>query len=250
MTSLAIAHPFDIADSEGVSLFGLPVERSAKRSLPGSADEVLKTIRSILDEMLNDAIARRTATEFEAAVKDAFPKYVNLVIAFARIVSALVPRQTIVRISNESFSELEADIREHGLAAFGENMQERAIFTVWTLRKTSDLLESLEKAKVDDGQLDKDAEFHKEFFLHALRARFHIDCLVASMRTKHPLYPEVRPLVDDGLRSVVNAYACVKQAVDLRFPSDESKPFEAYWSAEDKELVDASMQDLTRYDVE
>lgn len=239
------------AAPEGVSLLGLPAERSAKRTLPGSADDILKTIASILDEMVFDVISRRTATDFEEAYNEAFPRYIDLVLAFAKVVSAVVPRSTIVRLSAESFCELEGDIREHGPSVLGENLRERALFTVWTLRKTSDLLEVLAKGKTVEGQQrDKDAEFLEGFFYHALRARFHIDCLIVSMRRHQPLYPDVLPHVDDGLRSAVNSYAWVKQAVDLRFPSDESEPLPDYWSDDDRELLDASMRDLDRDGVE
>src|SRR5205823_10231596 len=110
------------------------------------------------------------------------------------------------------------------------------------LRKISDLLAILQTAPpVGDDQKDKDAEFTGHFFLHALRARFYVDCLVASMRTKQPLYRSVFPQVDDGLRSTINAYAWVKQAVDLRFPSDDSKLVAPERTADDRELAEASM---------
>jgi hypothetical protein len=239
----------------GVSLFGLPAERSAKRSLPGTADDVLRAISSILDGMLMEVIAHRTASEFTEAVHEAMPRYVNLVLAFAKLATAVVRPQTMQRLTHESFAELESDLRDHGLAVLGEPLRERGIFTVWTLRKTADLLTILEKAEdaqlgADKAQREKDGRLYQEFVAHALRSRFHIDCLIVSMRSKRPIYPEVVPLVDDGLRSAVNAYAWIKQAVDLRFPVDESEPMTDYWTEEDKELVDASMRDLAHYDVE
>jgi hypothetical protein len=240
---------------EGVSLLGLPAEQSAQRSLSGSADDVLKTIAKLRDEMLLDVISRRTAEEFDEAVEAVFPSYVKLVLAFAKIAAAVARPQAIQRLANESFAELEADIREHGLASFGEDMRERAIFTVWTLRKTSDLLTLLEKAaeagkSADESLRERDNRFHSEFLLHALLSRFHLDCLITSMRRRQPLYPDVLPIIDNGLKSAVNAYAWIKQAVDMRFPVDESEPLPDYWTDEDKQLVDASMGDLARYGVE
>jgi hypothetical protein len=250
MTTLAVANPpFGYLDSKGVSLFGLPAERSAKRALPGSTDDVLKNIASILDEMLSQVVEQRTAPDFAAAVQEVFPRYVHLVVAFARVASAMVSRQTMIRLSAESFAELESDFREHGEAFFGENLRERALFTVWTLRKTSDLLEELGKsnASVSPSQLEKDHEFLSGFFRHALMARFHVDILVVSMRKKRPLYPDVLASVDNGLRSVVNAYAWVKQAVDLRFPQDDDSHMPSRdWSDEEQALLDDSMRDLSR----
>ena len=252
MTTFARAIAFDFTPvDDGVSLLGLPAKRSARRSLPGKAGDVLKTIASILDDMLVNAISQRTAADFQRVSTEAFPRYFELVMAFSRVVAAIVPRQTIGRLASESFSEIESDLRQHGDASFGGNLRERAIFTVWTLRKTGDLLELLEQSKpVGDGLRHQDTEFASQFLLHALRARFHVDCLTTSMRTSRPLYPEILPLVDDGLRSVVDAYAWAKQAVDLRLPVDESEPLPEYWSNEDRELVNASMRDLARSDIE
>jgi hypothetical protein len=237
-------HSWFPAKPEGVSLLGLPAERSAKRRLPGSADDVLRTISSILNDILEDVIARQTAASFEEAVDDAFPRYVKLVMAFAKVASAMIRPQTLSRLASESFSELESDIRTDGLAFLGEALSERAIFTVWTLRKTSDMIDVLAKSPSVPDQREKDVEFHQEFFINALWSRFHIDCLIASMRTQKPIYPDVMPLVDNGLRSAVNAYAWAKQAVDLRFPTDEYEPLPDYWSEDDQQLLDASMRDL------
>lgn len=242
---LETAAPWLSVKPEGVSLLGLPAEHSAKRSLPGTADDILKNISSILDGMIAEVIAKRTAIEFREAVREAFPRYASLVQAFAKVAVAVVRKQTISRVAAESFAEMEADLREHGLASFGEHMRERGVFTVWTLRKTSDLLAILEKACDDDDE-EKDRRFHKGFITHALWARFHVDCLIVSMQMNKPLYPDVLPAIDDGLRAAVNAYAWVKQAVDLRFPVDETEPVPAYWSDEDRELLDASMADLER----
>src|SRR5882672_6860010 len=128
------------ANSEGIRLLGLPAEKSAEKQLPGSADEVVKTIASLLDQMVMSAIDQRTAQEFVSVQAEVFPKYVQLVVSLAAIVSTIVPSPVLSRLTAESFSELEADIREHALAAFGAEMRERALFTVWTLRKIADLL--------------------------------------------------------------------------------------------------------------
>lgn len=236
--------------AEGVTLLGLPTERTAKRRLSNSADDIIKTIASVLDAIIEDVIQKRTAVEFQMAADEAFPQYISLVLSVDRIIGTLVPRATISRLSSESFSELEADIRQDGVACFGPQMHDRAVFTVWTLRKISDLLEVLAKSKNDAAHAQQENELAKNFLLHALRSRFHVDCLTTAMRTHRALYPEVLPLIDDGLRSAVDAYAWVKQAVDLRFPTDESTEIQTLWTDEEQRLVDSSMHDLDKEDVE
>lgn len=250
MNSAVLANPLGLIDSQNVGLIGLPAEKPAQRSLPGSADNLLKSIGETIDEMIVDVISKRTADEFSKAEAEVFPQYVSLVVAFSRVASKVIDRKTIVRLNAESFCELEAEIRANGEACFGESLKERAMFTVWMLRKISDLLAVLQTATVGDDQKGKDAEFAGHFFLHALRARFYVDCLIASMRTSRPLYRSVFPQVDDGLRSIVNAYAWVKQAVDLRLPSDDSEMVAPEWTADDQELLDASTYDLDRFDTD
>jgi hypothetical protein len=251
MNNAALATPIDLIDSQSVSLIGLPAEKPAQRSLPGSADTLLRSIVETLNQMIAEVISKRTAEDLRKAELDVFPQYVSLVVAFARVASRAIDRNTIIRLNAESFCELEAEIRANGEACFGDGLTERATHTVWMLRKISDLLGMLQ-GSTTGGHVDqaKDAEFAGMFFLHAIRARFYVDCLVASMRTKQPLYRDVFPQVDDGLRSIVNAYAWIKQAVDLRLPSVDAESVTPEWTEEDRELADASMADLDRFDAD
>jgi hypothetical protein len=248
MNTAVLAHPLGLIDSQSVGLIGLPAEKSAQRSLPGSAEKLLKSIAETLDAMILDVISKRTAGELRQAEDEVFPQYVSLVVAFARVASKLVDRKTIARLSRESFCELEAEIREDGEASFGEALRDRALSTVWMLRKISDLLEILQTAPVGPKDREKDAEFAEAFFLHAVRARFYIDCLMTSMRTKRPLYRDTFPQVDDGLRSIINAYAWVKQSLDLRLPNNEPEPEAPAWTEEDQALINASMADMDSLD--
>lgn len=233
-------------NSEGIRLLGLPAEKSAEKQLSGSADEVVKTIASVLNQMVMSAIDQRAANEFVSVQAEVFPKYVQLVVSLAAIVSTIVPSPVLSRLTAESFSELEADVREHAMAAFGAEMRDRALFTVWTLRKIADLLPVFSAGNVSKEDGPKEAEFLNSFLRHALAARFGIDCLRASMRSGHTIYPEILPVIDNGLRSVVDAYAWIKQAADLRSPADDTESAPAAWDVEDDQLLKESMLDLSR----
>jgi len=246
MQTLALSNGMCVPAVDNDVFLGLPTEKSAKRQLSGSADRVIKTVGSLLNEMIFRVIEKRTAEEFQAAADEAFPTYVQLVLSTGKIVSAVVPPDVIVRLATESFSELESDIREHGLQAFGADIRDRAVFTVWTLRKIADLLQALKSAPkvTTDEQREADRDFAGNFLVHALRARFYVDCLTTSMRTRRPIYPDALTVVANGLRSTVDAYAWVRQAVDLRTPSVETDVAEMPWDEDDQELVNESMTDL------
>jgi hypothetical protein len=232
------------ANSVGIRFLGLPAEKSAKKQLSGTADEVVKTIASVLEQLLTVAIDQRTAQEFSTIKNQVFPQYVQVVVSLAAIVSATVPAPIISRLAAESFSELEADIREHALAAFGADMRDRAIFTVWTLRKIAELLSLVVGTKIATESGQKEKEFFASFLVHALSARFNIDCLRLAMRTNRTIYPEVLPALEDGLRSVVDAYAWIRQAVNVYAPQREPELAYLEPDEEDRELLEESMYDL------
>jgi hypothetical protein len=242
MHTLALAGGHTI---DGVPLLGIPAEHSAKRQLSGSADEVVRSIATVLDQMIMGVIQKRTAEEFKDAYMQVFGHYMQLVCGLSSVISSIVPKNVVVRLTYESFCELEADIREHAVSAFGSDMRDRAVFTVWTLRKISDLLQVAWESKIQDEDREKDEEFLSFFMAHALRARFGIDCLVASMRSQRTISPEAMPLLADILRSAVDAYAWIKQADELRNPSDEEEDvIQPDWADEDDELLSESMQDI------
>src|SRR2546422_7281923 len=87
--------PVSLTSSEGIRLLGLPAEKSAQKELSGSADEIVKTIAFLLNQMVMAAIDKRTAQEFTDAKHVVFPQYVQLVLSFATIVSTIVPKATL-----------------------------------------------------------------------------------------------------------------------------------------------------------
>jgi hypothetical protein len=235
--------------TEGLRLLGLPAEKSAQKELSGSADEIVKTIASVLEQMVVTAIDKRTAPEFIAVRDQVLPKYAQLVLSWAGIVSAIASSSTLTRLAAESFSELEADIRDHALPEFGADIRDRAMFTVWTLRKISDVLPACAE-KVDEKNAQENQEFFTSFLSNVLAARFGIDCLRVSMKSGHRIYPEVLPALDDTLKCVVDAYAWIRQAADLRSNADgEPGAIPTAWDNEDDQLLRESMIDLSRESV-
>lgn len=230
---------------EEFAFLGLPSKRPAKQ-LSASAEEVIRNVGGILGQLLTTAIEKRTAAEFISIREEVFPNYARVMLALSRIASAIVPRDVLMRLNAESLCEMEADFRDQALSAFGPIIQDQAIFTVWTLRKITDLAQRLSaNEKVSDLALkEKDMEFCGMFAYHGLRTRFHLDCLSTSLRSGLPIYPEVLGVISDGLRSGVDAYAWIKQGVDLRLQSEDAiiEPIEL--DDEDREFLNASALDM------
>jgi len=232
----------------GMPLLGLPAEQPAKKQLTPSVDQILQNIAEMIHEIVLEAIQTRTRAEFSAVLTRKFSQYAGLVRSFAEVLAARMPVQVVSRLSMDSLLEFEADLRANGEACFGPEMTERALFTVFTLRRITGLLSAIAQSTspLTDSDLKKDHDFANNFLLHALVSRFCVDCLVVAMETKQPVYPDVLKQMDDCLRSVVDAYAWIRQAADLRLPKKHLGIALPPLDAEEQQLLDESMIDMAR----
>jgi len=224
---------------------GLPIKKSA-RQLSVSTEELFKGIASVAEELILRAIEKRTSEDFQAARKEVFGDYVRTIRILAELVDIVVPNSVIERLSGESFSELEADLRDQGTLRFGTTAKDQAIFTVWTMRRTSSLISKIAKCgPAPEESSELDTKLASEFLFYASWTRFHLDCLMTAIRLDKPIHPEVLPEIIDGLRAAVNAHGLIRRGVDLRVPRPEDPviaPVE--WDEEDQELLDSSMLDM------
>jgi hypothetical protein len=232
------------AKEDSLAFLAFPA-RHAAAQVTGTENDLFKAIQTILHQLLADVCAKRTAEEFRAVRSEAFPKYVQIMTSLAGFVSAVVPQNVIDRLTYESFSEMESSFRSAGAPAFGQYVKDQAMFTVWTLRKINDL--------VKDGRLNRlpktslipaDRELAQQFFGSILYSRFHVDCLLMSLHTEVALFPEVLELISDGLRPLVNAYAYIRQASDLRSDQSEEELIHIDFDEEEQELLSLSMRDI------
>ena len=229
--------------SDVLALLGIPSRQSKKHDLSGMVQDAVTSITELVDELVRSVIEKRTAADFQQAEREAFPTYARVMLALSSIVRSTVPPPVIERVGSEALSELEADFRERGISVFGSAVQNQALFTVWTLRKINDLSDQVISAGSlpgDRGQ--EDLKFAQHFAVHVLRARFSLHCLTTSLERpdRYPLYPDVLDIITDGLRSVVNAYSWIRQALDLRIQTPEPAFEQVEWDDEDDALLAAS----------
>lgn len=239
----AIAWPAEASlnPTEMLETVALPSEKDkTAKKLSGSASDLLRSVVTIIDEMVVSALEKRTAEEFVKTRDQLFPQYLSAMAALSVLIKVSVPKQTMDRIVAESLSEQEADFRDHGAAAFGHELTERGRFTVWTLRKISDLAEKVREAEARNGDSE---EIAKKFVASVVWARFHLDCLLKSIHAKKPIFPDVVDPLADGLRAAVNAYAHIRQLVDVQEPDPA---FFVTWDAEDEAWLADSMSDLSK----
>jgi hypothetical protein len=243
---LALSHSGSLAIDgilERLAFVGFPFKRAAKQ-ISGSAEDALKSITALLEQIVVGAVEKRTAAEFKATSEETFRSYFQLMNALGSLIRAVVPPNVIERVTAESLCEMEADFRDHALAAFGTNMRDQALFTVWTLRKISDLAQRIGVKGVSDNLRERDSKIAAMFVYHGVRTRFHLDCLFWSIRTNRPIYPEVLEAISDGLRSAVDAYAWIRQAADLRSTHDDPILEFIDMDEEDMVFVESSAFDM------
>jgi hypothetical protein len=245
MGELALGRDFGfIKAGEMLAFPGSVSERSAKR-ISGSAEELIRNISGMMEDLVLSVIEKRTAAEFEAIRDKVFPKYCDAVLALASLIPILVPQQVIDRLNREFFCELEADLKDRGLTAFGAAVRDQALFTVWTLRKISDYMSQIASVQAS---LDKDkqrdaAELGRDCIFHAIRTRFHVHCLISSMQSGTSIHPDVIGLMMDGLRSVVNAFGLARRLLDLVVPLPVVDISPVEWDDEDRELLAEATRD-------
>jgi len=220
-------------------------ERPSSKKLSTSTQELFRSAATTLDGLVLCVIEKRTAAEFLTAVGEVFPKYFEAALGLSFLARATVPAHVLERLTMESFSEMEAEFRDGALEAFGAAVRDQAIFTVWTLRKISDICQKISIAPaLAANRSTDDFETFQKFAVHAMLTRFNLDCLLKSMLLRKPIYPAVFDTVIEGLRSAVNAYAWVRHALDLREPRVEPEVEPVQWDEEDQALLDEATRDF------
>jgi hypothetical protein len=227
-----------------LKVVGLPTEREQAEKSTAEQVDFLRGIIVVVDGLISTAADQRTAAAFVAVREEVFPQYVGAVMALGSLTRIVLSKQTIDRISLESFSEMEADFRDSGDSTVGPDLTERGLFTLWTIRKIYDLGKEIEASDIPKENTKEDSEKAREFVRFGLWSRFHLDCLIKSVRTKKPIYPDVTEPLRDGLRASVNAYAHIRQWADLRTPRLEQELPAIQWTDEDEILLGDSMRDL------
>ena len=229
---------------EQFAFLRLPSTRGAKEISP-SIQQIFENIAEVHDQMIAGVIEKRTVSEFRAARDAVFSNYAHIMRAISDLARVVIPPRVLERQADESFCELESDFREHG-DSLGSAVRDQVIFTIWTFRKIKSLVQQIASKDAPDGaqEQERDRELSSSFAFYALWTRFHLDCLTLSMHCHKPIYPEARDEIADGLRAAVNAYASVKQGLELRNPVMEPVLARPEWDDEDQELLDSSIADL------
>src|SRR5258708_3040316 len=235
-----------VGDGPLESALAFLASRSKKsaREVSAPAHEVFKGIVDATDQMLLRVIETRTEAEFRKVFEVSWPKYAAMGLALSSFAHAMVPVDVIDRLTRESVCELEADVRDKGLAAFGASIRDQILFTVWTLRKINDVFSQMATVTGDSAKREEDLSYRTHFVCYAYRAQFSLECLQMALRLNHPIYPEIMGGLQDGLRSMVNAYAWARKGLALRLPEDDSTMPTMVSDEEDNELAWSSMQDM------
>ncbi|HEX3892617.1 MAG TPA: hypothetical protein VHW46_08595 [Terracidiphilus sp.] len=226
---------------ENLAFLALPAKHASAR-VTGTTNDMFKAAQAILNQAITEVCSRRTAAEFEAARQAVFAQYMLVTIAMGNVISAVVEPKVIERLSWESFSEMESDFRE-SVGSFGKDIADQAIFTVWTLRKINEIVSRVKQSEETRERINKvDPKLAQDFVYHIIASRFHLDCLRVSLRCERVLYPEVLESISEGLRSLVNAYAYIRQATDVAHVDEAIIHID--FDEEEQELVALSMKDV------
>jgi hypothetical protein len=100
MGELALALDFGIIKAGEMLAFPGAISERSGNQISGSADELIRNISGMMQDLVASLIEKRTAAEFEATRALVFPKYVDAALALSSLIHIMVPQQ---RDSTASF---------------------------------------------------------------------------------------------------------------------------------------------------
>jgi len=176
----------------------------------------------------------QSADRFIELRKSVFPRYANLSVALANIVSAESPSVTLTaELLDDSFCAFESSICASRLE---EPFKSEALFGLSTLRRTYRLMTKVFAIPVPDQSRPSDQENAAEYNYWILWSQLHLDCLMLNPE----IHPLVLPEVLGGLRCSVMAYSCASQAAALRESEQTCNFSGVQWDQEDALLAKQS----------
>lgn len=238
------------ARMEGLLSFLASRSKSSSRTLAPAVSEVFKGCADEVRKILCNVIETRTAAEYQREFGIAFKRYIELTFAMAYIAKAVIPSDERERLTRESICEMEADFRDKAQDAFGTVVRDQLVFTVWTLRKIDEVASQIAAASLDQSRRKQDDENRARYHFSLLWAQFSLDCLGMALETERSIYPEVLEELVDGLRSMVNAYAHVREGLEMRVPSVEPNLAIPVMDEEDHLLLDTAFAETERLNSE
>jgi hypothetical protein len=220
--------------------------------LSSHLSRVFKQLSEVTDSLILAVIEKRTTGDFRSAAIKCFNSYVRALRMRSDFLQVILKNdlRATARLVDRSLNALEFDFKDHGTLQFGPALTEQAEFTIWTRRKTANLVWRLFDPGVLNHTPSKEAmelskKLYSDFALAAAWSQFHLDCLTTAMRLRMAIYPDVVPAIVEGLRMEVNAYALAKQMIDLYLPPATEEQLVPYtWTEDDEELLASSMEDM------
>lgn len=217
--------------------------------LISSDERLIRELLSMLERQLLALLASRSASEFVKVREEVWPKYVRSLRALSDTMSNLVPESELEVLSAEAVTELTSDLEKQRGVRFVNLLTDQAVFTLWTLGKIRSLGRKIHAAgKPPAESRGADLVLNKEYRLCSLWAQLHLDAAFAAMKFEITVPEDVQDTICDGLRSAVNAYSIMKEALALRTPSaGVSLGVALPWDEEDDDLLASSMRDRNAF---
>lgn len=214
---------------------------ASEEKLVYSDQQLIRDLVKVLDRQLLDLVDSRTPEEFENVRAKVWPRYLRALGALLDTAANLISDDDVQLITDSLIANLSADLAKQE-AKLGPQLVEQSIFTLWMMRKIRALGRDIANAG-DPPDKAADSTLLKEYIARSLWAQLHLDAIFAAMKFNRPIRQSIWEPMCNGLRSAVNAYAIMKDALYLRQPQvQDETPLEGLpWDEEDQELLDSSM---------
>jgi hypothetical protein len=213
-----------------------------------SDERLVRELIVMLDRQLLSVLETRSAGEFFERRDEVFPKYIRALRALSDTMDNMIPESAMESLSRECTDALSIDLEKQRGTTLGILLTDQAVFTLWTLGKIRALGRRIYAAGVlPPEKQGTDLVFLKEYRLCSLWASFHLDVAFTAMKFKRAIPDDIQAMLCDGLRSAVNAYAVMREALSLRVPAEELPSADVPWDEEDERLLASSMRDINAF---
>jgi hypothetical protein len=243
---LDMPSPISSFEIGNIGAFFAPLE-SDDLCLVRSDERLVQRLIEVMDKLLLPCLESRSEKEFLTNRRKAWPKYLRSSRALSDTISNLLPESDVDDLSSRGISFLSEDLEKQRDVRFGGDLVDQSLFALWTMGKIRNLSRSITSAG-DASDKKKDQRLHNDYVLASLWAQFHLDCVFTSIKFDKKFVPDVEDEVCDGVRASVNAYAIMREAMDLRLPKMvESSGNDLPWDTEDDELLAESMREINAF---
>lgn len=221
------------------SAASFPGETTAKRLRP-SFGAVIETLGAEIAAIAARMTSARSRAEFHEIKDREFVSYARLSSAIGNVLRSVLSQDDHARLVQEALHNLETKFFVEATEYLGQDHKQEILFAFNSLKRAFQCIPQMLSRELPAEAKEQDEKLARSFAYYVLLSQLHFDCLGYALSKRESVAPDVLQEIIDGIRHSVMAYACVREALDLRGFSEarySDAPTDVIWDDEDKNFA-------------